>query len=399
MKKSLLLLSLFIGNHYGRCQNIVIPAAFTTTYGGLNFSGPLSNTGITYQLLINQSELTDLIGESLNGLTFRSPPSLGTTTSWPTVATTYENYDIYLSEGVAPASRSLVFANNIVGTQLQVRSGPLVITPNSFPAAAVTSFGSSIVFNTPYLYNGGHLLLEIRHSTSDGGGRASDAISSSNPVFGTTVSTAYTASYSGTGTVFGVGGAAVVRFDYGQALPVRLICLNGRTGAKGIDLNWETSAGENYAYFELEKSYDGKSFKLVDKVIAKGSSMPGNRYSYLDSEPNVSRCYYRLKIVDQANNVSFSNVISVNSSVNQSNSMTIAPNPAEKDVTLLFNLFTNGKVTINLYDMAGRLCKKEHLEVIKGCSNHVVLLEGLTPGLYLLEATGIINQTLKLEKR
>jgi hypothetical protein len=399
MKKSLLLLSLFIGNHYGRCQNVVIPSAYTTTYGGLNFNGPLSNTGITYQLLINQSELTDLVGETLTGLTFRSPVSLGTTTSWPTVATTYANYDIYLSEGVAPASRSLVFANNIVGIQLQVRSGSLVIAPNSFPAAAPTSFGSSIVFNTPYVYNGGHLLLEIRHSASDGGSRASDAIGSSNPVFGTTVSTAYTSSYAGTGMVFGVGGAAIVRFDYGQALPIKLIRLNGRAGAKGVDINWETSEGENYAYFELEKGYDGKSFKLVDKMIAKGGSTSRARYSYMDSEPNVSRCYYRLKIVDQENNVSFSNVISINGSVDQSNSMTVAPNPAEKDVTLLFNLSTTGKVTINLYDMAGRLRKKEHLEVIEGCSNHVVLLEELTPGLYLLEATGIINQTLKLEKK
>src|SRR5689334_22860662 len=88
MKKSLLLLTLFIGNYYGRCQNVIIPSAFTSTYGGVNFNGPLSNTGITYQLLINQSELTELVGQPLTGLTFRSNVSLSTATSWPAIATT-----------------------------------------------------------------------------------------------------------------------------------------------------------------------------------------------------------------------------------------------------------------------------------------------------------------------
>lgn len=75
------------------------------------------------------------------------------------------SFDIYLSESVEPSERQLNFAANVVGTQTQVRSGSLQI-----PAGALTvgsnpnEFSFKITFTSAWQYDGGNLLIEVRHS-------------------------------------------------------------------------------------------------------------------------------------------------------------------------------------------------------------------------------------------
>src|SRR6185436_15396966 len=55
-----------------------------------------------------------------------------------------------------------------------VRSGGLVLQSGFLPGGAVTPnvnpWGGVIAFTTPYVYNGGHLLLTIRHTGAVGSG-------------------------------------------------------------------------------------------------------------------------------------------------------------------------------------------------------------------------------------
>ena len=174
-----------------------VPVAYTGTPGTATFLGPLANAQRTYQLLINQDQLTELTGRNLTGLSLRIPVSA--TSSWPLSPAFFSNYDIYLSGSVAPAERSLTFANNIVGTQTQVRSGSLTIDTSSYPfGGSPNSFGTEISFSTPWLYTGGHLLIEIRHSGFTGTSRSVDAIGTAISGYGTQFSACWTGSYTGT---------------------------------------------------------------------------------------------------------------------------------------------------------------------------------------------------------
>ncbi len=191
----------------------VVPTAFENTAGNGVFIGPLSNGARTYQLLIHADQLSGLVGQSLTGFSWRTPPSA--TSAWPAADTTYGNYDVYLSGSVDPEDRSLTFSENVVGAQSQVRAGSLSIPAGSYASGgSPNAFGPSIDFGAGWLYTGGNLLVEIRHTGSDGLSRSVDAITaSSGPAsgYGTQFSAAWTADYAGlTGAQ---GNFGIIRFE------------------------------------------------------------------------------------------------------------------------------------------------------------------------------------------
>ncbi|MCB9841237.1 MAG: hypothetical protein H6809_06280 [Phycisphaeraceae bacterium] len=156
-------------------NGVVIPNDRAAVAGDGAFLSPLAFIPRSYQMLIHADELFPLVGENLTGITFRLTPGAGS--PWPAAETTYANYDIYLSDCVDPALRSIVFALNVVGPQTQVRSGPLVIPAGSFPAGgSPNAFGFVIDFTSPFLYSGGNLAIEIRHDGSNGTNTSTDAV-------------------------------------------------------------------------------------------------------------------------------------------------------------------------------------------------------------------------------
>jgi hypothetical protein len=178
----------------------VVPNDRATISGTSTFLGPLSTAPRTYQLLIHASELTSFIGLELSAITYR----LGSAASapWPNASITFENYDIRISQGVDPMNRSLTFADNVIGPQTLVRSGSLTIPAGSFPVGtAPHPFGPAIDFASTYLYNGGHLLIELRHTGFTGTSASVDAIGATGGAgagYGTRFSAAWTGSYTGT---------------------------------------------------------------------------------------------------------------------------------------------------------------------------------------------------------
>lgn len=174
-----------------------VPDAYDSTPGTGVFLGPMTIGARTYQLLMHADLLTDLVGLELTGMRWRLPVSA--TGPWPTQDISYANYDIYLSDSVNPADRSLTFANNVVGAQTQVRSGSLDVSANSFPSGgSPNAFGPTVSFGSGYIYNGGNLLVEIRHEGNGFGSRSLDALTTSTSGYGSLFSAAWQSSYTAT---------------------------------------------------------------------------------------------------------------------------------------------------------------------------------------------------------
>lgn len=153
---------------------LVVPPAHEFASGGATFLGPLANAPRTYQLLIHENQLTNVVGKTLNGITFRLVTSA--TAAFPLSDITFDDYSITLGPGVDPVSRTGIFATNFTGLPVQVRTGPLTIPAGSFPPDD-HEFGPSIPFSG-YTYAGGHLVVEIRKSGFSGTSASVDAISS-----------------------------------------------------------------------------------------------------------------------------------------------------------------------------------------------------------------------------
>ena len=177
-------------------MNSVIPGAYENAPGTSSFVGPMATGERTYQMLIHESLLTDLIGRELTGIAWRLPASASG--PWPGSDLSYSDYSIYLSGSVAPADRSLTFAENVVGAQTQVRSGGLSVDAGSYGSGgSPNSFGPSVGFDN-WVYGGGHLLVEIRHSGNGVASRAMDALSTSTAGYGELFSAAWASSSSAT---------------------------------------------------------------------------------------------------------------------------------------------------------------------------------------------------------
>jgi len=175
----------------------VVPTAYENTPGTATFTGPLASTPRTYQLLIHANQLTALVGMSLNAITFRIPVS--STTGWPASDASCTDYDIYLSGCVDPANRSFTFAENVVGPQKKVRSGPITFPANSFTTGnSPNEFGPDIQFDSSYIYSGGNLLIEIRHTDIVSTSRSVDAIGTAISGYGTDFSAAWASGYTAT---------------------------------------------------------------------------------------------------------------------------------------------------------------------------------------------------------
>lgn len=263
---------------------LVTPNDRATVAGNGTFLGPLTNSPRTYQLLIKSTQLTSFVGMNLNGLTFRLPAITSTTASWPLVDTTFPNYDIYLSGCVDPALRSLTFASNIVGVQTQVRSGPLTVTTGSFPIPGVSlDFGPIIGFNN-YLYTGGNLLIEIRHSGNNGASRSAEAMTASGGMgYGTEFSGCWTGSY--TGTSGSQGNFSILKL---RATPVGAdlsgtVAFNDFVGSQaGRSLNvLITAVGSQTALFTGSTPLSASG----DYTINVAGLPDGNYDLYLDSTP------------------------------------------------------------------------------------------------------------------
>ncbi len=155
----------------------VVPGAALTTAGTGAYSTLLNSGARSYQLVVGPQELGGLpVGSSVSGITWRRPTWIAYA-DWPGTGFTcnWTNYDIFLSSSLnPPGSLSTSYLDNIGPDVQQVRSGPLSLVNVHFPGGALTPatnpFGQTIQFQTPYVYQGGDLLLTIRHTGNDCGG-------------------------------------------------------------------------------------------------------------------------------------------------------------------------------------------------------------------------------------
>lgn len=182
-----------------------VPTAFANAPGTGSFLGPFANSARTYQLLIDSSQLTAHLGNEMTAISFRLPASASA--AWPAAGISFSAYDIRLSGSVAPSNRSLTFADNVVGAQTLVRSGALTVPAGSFTVgSSPNDFGLSINFDSGYLYSGGNLLVEIRHTGFAGTSQSVDAMLATGGAangYGSLFSAAWTGNYAGVSGVQG----------------------------------------------------------------------------------------------------------------------------------------------------------------------------------------------------
>ena len=122
-----------------------------------------------------------------------------------------------------------------------------------------------------------------------------------------------------------------------------------------IEVKWTTDSEEESTFFEVEKSYDGIKFHRIATLHASCNSTSEREYSYTDKE-NVEFNYYRVTLHHSDGRLIVSNVAFVKKEIATQN-MIVMSNPFRDQISVRFAKLPVTPVTLNFYDMQGRLVK------------------------------------------
>ena len=126
-------------------------------------------------------------------------------------------------------------------------------------------------------------------------------------------------------------------------LPLSLSSSSAKCDDGKVNINWTTESENNTKEFEIESSLDGIEFNKIGSIPAAGFSDTELAYEFIDNNPYANYSYYRIKQVDNNNDVFLSKIMSV-SCESKSETFSIYPNPGNG--VFNFNCLNDGKLTI-----------------------------------------------------
>ena len=153
-------------------------------------------------------------------------------------------------------------------------------------------------------------------------------------------------------------------------------------------IQWSTVSETNSKYFILQRSDDSKYFSDIATINAKGNSLTGNEYQFIDSKPLDGINYYRLKETDINGTVSYSKAIQIIFS--KSSKIFIYPNPAKDFVRVDGNHLDLIRIT----DIAG---KTKVIKKVNNSNTTTIDISYFIKGIYLITVKDI-NGSIQTEK-
>lgn len=168
------------------------------------------------------------------------------------------------------------------------------------------------------------------------------------------------------------------------ALPVELVSFKGAALETYNLLEWETAFEHNNAYFEVQRSADGKTFASIgEQVPGVGDVRNISSYRFTDYAPAPGVNYYRLKQVDWDGTFALSRIIAVE---NKRGIATLYPNPAGHYIRVR----STTPFQYRILNAAGTTCLQGD-----GLDDEPISIETLPAGIYFLTFSGITQKFVK----
>ena len=172
-------------------------------------------------------------------------------------------------------------------------------------------------------------------------------------------------------------------------VPVKLINFTGYRSDGINNIQWKTAGEVNTKDFELERSFDGNDYTIINTIEAKGSG--SNTYTAQDNIKYSNMAFYRLKMNDLDGRFTYSSVIAINNGV--LSKTIIYPNPA---INIIYLNITNTEILNtygSIYDMNGKLLQNVFIN-----SNHQgISIQSLASGMYTIKFSDGSKQTFVKE--
>lgn len=162
-------------------------------------------------------------------------------------------------------------------------------------------------------------------------------------------------------------------------LPLNLLSFSALPKEGAVVLQWNTASEVNTSYFEVERSIDGRSYTVIDKMPAGQRS---GQYSFVDKNPVTAANFYRLRMVDLDSRFTYSGTVAVRFSLQSR--LQLYPNPAGQATSVTILSKGSGTEAVKLFDATGRCLKSEQVIVTEGINRKTIDLKGLPGGIYYI---------------
>jgi hypothetical protein len=161
------------------------------------------------------------------------------------------------------------------------------------------------------------------------------------------------------------------------SLPVDLVSFDAdKLSANSVKLEWSTTSEKYNKVFVLERSLDGIHFDSIASLEGKGTTDIMNQYFYLDSNPYTTINYYRLKIVDNNGNYTYSSLAEVSF---EENTIALAEN------TIISHLVSESTIYYVVLNSIGQLVQEGNYVAREGVTEKEISLTNFSKGIYIVK--------------
>lgn len=165
-------------------------------------------------------------------------------------------------------------------------------------------------------------------------------------------------------------------------LPVSLTSFIAKKQAASVQLQWTTMSERNNAYFDIERSTDGKLFVPIGRKEGSGNSSTGINYSFTDPNPEPGLSYYQLKQVDLDGKTTIFNPVAVDMGAEEL-AMDVFSPPNGTDLRINIRSGKGDKGQLSVYTISGERLAEQSLSLSKGNNEFSISIPHLGNGLYL----------------
>lgn len=172
-------------------------------------------------------------------------------------------------------------------------------------------------------------------------------------------------------------------------LPVEFLAFELSSSNTGIDLDWSTAKEIQTSHFEIERSYDGRTFQKIETTNASGNSSVKQSYHHLDANADLfKQIFYRLKIVDYDGYYEYSPIRSISAEDHELPAFSVLKSPQNpmrnEDINLVVNSQILTPMDIALFTKSGQLIQQKQIDLLDGDNNISWSLSSLPAASYTL---------------
>jgi hypothetical protein len=162
-----------------------------------------------------------------------------------------------------------------------------------------------------------------------------------------------------------------------QPLPINILSFTATKQNTQVKLDWQTNNEKDNTTFIIERSNNGRTFEPIGNLISNNVSGI-NSYSFIDILPSMPISFYRIKLIDANQKITYTDIRKINFDKNGID-ISIYPNPVNDGIVKIISSENCSKAI--LFDATGKTISTY---ILQG-RNNKINIQGISKGMYQLQ--------------